>query len=79
MGLPVGCTYVTVLSVDAYDDGTSKPTLCTCEYDVNGQVFTDQFNIGLGFLASLTLAVANRKRYQASMTLAQSIVNNKTS
>lgn len=77
MPLPSGCTSVTLLSVDAVDDLTDKPTMCTLSYVVQDVSYFGSFNIGVGFLAELTLKVAQRKKEQLKFTQAQTIIGNK--
>jgi hypothetical protein len=77
MPLPSGCTSVTLVSVNAIDDETNAPTLCTLSYVVQGQTYSGEFNIGSGFLSQLTAAVALRKKEQLKFTQAQTILNNK--
>jgi|WetSurMetagenome_2_1015567.scaffolds.fasta_scaffold30305_3 hypothetical protein len=77
MPLPSGVTYVTVLSVDAFDEQTNKPTVCSLLFDVNGVEYTRSMNIGTGFLQQLTEEVIRIKRAPVWTLAAQTIVNNK--
>lgn len=79
MPLPSGCTSCVVTSVQDFDDLTNKPTICLITYIVNGITYSDSMNIGVGFLSDLTRFVAIRKKEQASLSQAQTIVANKIS
>lgn len=77
MPLPSCVTHVTVISVDAFDEFTNKPTVCSLQFDVNGIEYIRSINIGIGFLQQLTEEVARIKKGPVWLQAAQTIVNNK--